>query len=278
MAQSLHKNRKRAGLGRGKVVAEPGESGERRKRLRFGRGDIRRNRKRLDRGRLAAYKARQAARHVLDGKCKILSDKLVVRGGALGKHFKGDQKYGHGGRTAALPLTEGPEGKRFLLIDRRSNDLCRLLTGLPKSKRPLDSLPLFMTWRQDLQKKRQDFGPLRCLELPVKPGASETRPITSTDALQLTMEATVDNLNWLSEYIHDSNECPSHEQRTPARGTGDEVIVAEDACAGRNSMPAPRREFRDIRSFMKKFPREVRLRPVVEPPAKRQLSLFDVFH
>jgi len=141
------------------------------------------------------------ARLLKDGKCRIISQSVVVRGGCLHKNFKSDGP--HGGHKVSLPVLE-VSGKHFLVVLMRNLAWCRLLTGRSPNEGSLSSQPLFVEWREKLAKAKMKNGTCT-LYMPESRGSEKQRKILCMKKSgQLTLECTADNLNWL---LQNMGEC-----------------------------------------------------------------------
>ena len=145
-------------------------------------------------------------RLVKDGKCRILSQSVVVRGGCLHEGYKRHGLYG--GHKVNLPLLE-VAGRHFLVVLMRNYAWCRLLTGRRVNEGPLSSQLLWATWREKLAEAtlKGGAGSFATIYLPESFGFAKQRTILCVrDSRQLTLECTAGNLNWLLQNIV---ECPA---------------------------------------------------------------------
>jgi hypothetical protein len=145
-------------------------------------------------------------RLVKDGKCRILSQSVVVRGGCLHEGYKRHGLYG--GHKVNLPLLE-VAGRHFLVVLMRNYAWCRLLTGRRVNEGPLSSQLLWATWREKLAEAtlKGGTGSFATIYLPESFGFAKQRTILCVrDSRQLTLECTAGTLNWLLQNIV---ECPA---------------------------------------------------------------------
>ena len=160
---------------------------------------------------------------VLDGRCHVVRESIVVQGGFLDSSYKRGQKYG-GSRTASLPTTS-VEGKRFVRVSTTDGDWCRLLTGQALYERPLSHKSLWSLWQTENKNHSKDQGEVVTLSLPIAPnleGVHTFRAIRQPGA-QFTMEATCENLSWLVGFLA-KDESKGSEASREEKDTASEVF------------------------------------------------------
>lgn len=160
---------------------------------------------------------------VLDGRCHVVRDSIVVQGGFLDSSFKRGQKYG-GCRTASLPTTY-VEGKRFVRVSTTDGDWCRLMTGQALYERPLSHKSLWSLWRTENKNHSKDQGEVVTLSLPIAPNLEDVHTFRAIrhPGAQLTMEATCENLSWLVGFLA-KDESKGSEASREEKDTASEVF------------------------------------------------------